>query len=963
MPKTRATFLAGLLLLGASLASSQTINLTAGASSTVLPDGSSVPMWGYNCGKPDSTTNTPTATCAALNPNAGGGWSPVIITVTGSSLQINLTNNLPNPVPTSLVIVGQFGGGLGQTATTAPSPSHASYYTTWPIANSGPAFTPPAQAARVQSFATEVPSGNTTQLTWSNLRPGTYLIESGTHPSIQGAMGLYGMLVVTTPPGNSSPGTAYPNVSYSAEVPLLMSEIDPRQNSAVAAAVATPGFSESATYGPTAAGPVVSVNVINGGANYTSAPTVTFSGGGGSGATATAVTNSAGAVTAINIVTGGSGYISPPTVILSGGGGTGASATAVLQGLTANSLAHCNGGAAACYPPVVNYTPLYYLFNGVAFDKTNAAKSLFAAQSGSASGPVTGNVLVRFVNAGLRMHVPSIVGAQTGGSNVNGFSLIAEDGNPLPGVPRVQNEVFMAAGKTYDVMLNAPTPTAALPLPVFDRQLSLSANAIARDAGMLAYISVNGGKLPSAGSIGAAKAVPDTYNALFAGVTFNVTDPSKGVIANDTNVYGVTLLAQASNGTVTLSKNGTFTYVPNSTATSDQFSYCANGTVTGTTCSSGVTATVTLGPSSVQNTAGVTCTAPTFNASVSGYFATKGPGLLAYCKDGAGLPITIDTTTITPGSGLTVQVDPNGGFTASASSAVSTFTFQAQNSQNGHSATMTATINFPPGGGLVVNVVDGQDKKTAISDYRWIIEEDRTFFVDPKCAQNPPSSGCPNSANGVVPNFGTNFHTSYMPVIATGCTGAASCGSGQTVQGQPVTLPAFTDPSKVALCSSVPANTPCLDPNKRYYISVLPGDAAQPFISGWGGAPDCSTTGQTAGKCGHGMGGAPIPKGLDYKSQSITVLTQPSPYQTATLSVFVFEDDYPLNGEHDAGGGVDVLSPNEPGLGGFQITLDDSAGGTGDATGTPTYDMFNMPLTNSLAGTKDPATGNDACPI
>src|SRR5205814_3345623 len=48
---------------------------------------------------------------------------------------------------------------------------------------------------------------------------------------------------------------------------------------------------------------------------------------------------------------------------------------------------------------------------------------------------------------------------------------------------------------------------------------------------------------------------------------------------------------------------------------------------------------------------------------------------------------------------------------------------------------------------------------------------------------------------------------------------------------------------------------------------------------------------------------------------------------------------------------------------GFQITLFDDAGGTGDATGQPTYDMFNMPLTNSLAGTIDPTTGLDACPI
>src|SRR5207302_2381784 len=37
--------------------------------------------------------------------------------------------------------------------------------------------------------------------------------------------------------------------------------------------------------------------------------------------------------------------------------------------------------------------------------------------------------------------------------------------------------------------------------------------------------------------------------------------------------------------------------------------------------------------------------------------------------------------------------------------------------------------------------------------------------------------------------------------------------------------------------------------------------------------------------------------------------------------------------------------------------------GSGDSTGQPTYDMFNMPLSNALAGTIDPTTGMDACPI
>src|SRR5205085_8482297 len=84
----------------------------------------------------------------------------------------------------------------------------------------------------------------------------------------------------------------------------------------------------------------------------------------------------------------------------------------------------------------------------------------------------------------------------------------------------------------------------------------------------------------------------------------------------------------------------------------------------------------------------------------------------------------------------------------------------------------------------------------------------------------------------------------------------------------------------------------------------------------------------------------------------------------AKLSVFVYEDDFPLNGENDAGGGTGTtVAPNEPGLGQFNLILFDDAGGTGDATGQMTYDMFNQPLSNSLAGVIDPSTGKDSCPI
>src|SRR5207237_6838086 len=81
-------------------------------------------------------------------------------------------------------------------------------------------------------------------------------------------------------------------------------------------------------------------------------------------------------------------------------------------------------------------------------------------------------------------------------------------------------------------------------------------------------------------------------------------------------------------------------------------------------------------------------------------------------------------------------------------------------------------------------VLDGADKTTEITDYRWVIEEDRTFYVDPNCTTNTatPPAGCPvQTGTTVPPTFGVNFHTSYMPLVAAGCTGQLSCEGGQTI--------------------------------------------------------------------------------------------------------------------------------------------------------------------------------------
>ena len=146
-----------LLLLGATAAiAQQTISLTAAPAATpmTLPDGSTVPMWGYTCGGVTGTAQTAgPLTCSSLNP-AAKSWSPIVITVPyGDDLQISLTNSLTfngNNIPTSLVIAGQLGGGLGTTPAASASPSHENFSTTWPIANTGPVFVPPSQGPRVE---------------------------------------------------------------------------------------------------------------------------------------------------------------------------------------------------------------------------------------------------------------------------------------------------------------------------------------------------------------------------------------------------------------------------------------------------------------------------------------------------------------------------------------------------------------------------------------------------------------------------------------------------------------------------------------------------------------------------------------------------------------------------------------------------------------------------------------------
>jgi len=92
-----------------------------------------------------------------------------------------------------------------------------------------------------------------------------------------------------------------------------------------------------------------------------------------------------------------------------------------------------------------------------------------------------------------------------------------------------------------------------------------------------------------------------------------------------------------------------------------------------------------------------------------------------------------------------------------------TFTYKAKNSQGTQSASAaTVTLTFPAGNGPAIKVVDGKTKSRSPKRFRWIIEEDRTFYVDPTTTTTTAAR------HDDLSNLRSHFHTSYMPVLGAG---------------------------------------------------------------------------------------------------------------------------------------------------------------------------------------------------
>jgi autotransporter-associated beta strand protein len=100
--------------------------------------------------------------------------------------------------------------------------------------------------------------------------------------------------------------------------------------------------------------------IVSGTETYSVAPTVTISGGGGSGATATAVLDGSGLVTGITITAAGNGFSSAPSIAFSGGtilvAGTPPSGTGNDTNFSLLGLAITNPGSGFTSAPTVSFT-------------------------------------------------------------------------------------------------------------------------------------------------------------------------------------------------------------------------------------------------------------------------------------------------------------------------------------------------------------------------------------------------------------------------------------------------------------------------------------------------------------------------------------------------------------------------------------------------------------------------------
>jgi hypothetical protein len=188
------------------------------------------------------------------------------------------------------------------------------------------------------------------------------------------------------------------------------------------------------------------------------------------------------------------------------------------------------------------------------------------------------------------------------------------------------------------------------------------------------------------------------------------------------------------------------------------------------------------------------------------------------------------------------------------------------------------TINVSSG------LTDTNNDPIPVGGFRYVIQEDTTFAVDPN-----------NPATVADDMLSLSFHASNQPVAKDELTASGLSGN--------------TDSDSIVVADVPPG---------RYYISVLPYS-------------------------GHSIGGSPVD--LTLGDATVEVAVQANPIPTAQIAVFLFQDNWPVNGAPD------LPEEDNPGADGelvdwseFNIILEEPAGRYGVAGGQVIADAFGNPI-------------------
>lgn len=444
-------------------------------------------------------------------------------------------------------------------------------------------------------------------------------------------------------------------------------------------------------------GPVV----IMGGTGYTSAPTVAITGGGGTGAIATASINSmTGAVNAIVLNSPGTGYTSAPTLTILGGGGTGASATVQVaqpQAVTVDvqgNLYFADKTTLSLYvlPAATNFqtlqplsilatgfnNPTNVVLDGIGdiyvADKGNSAVYKIAAQTGVKSTPLTGispvgiaadpagNLYVQDANTSSVYEVPvtgpatvTVLGGLTtpSGVAVDSNGVVYSADNSIASITQVKRNAALFA---------------------FGTNTTLTFNATLTDAG-------------NAAATGSART--DTADFTYAAGTANGCAITSNQLASQASGNACTLVGSFAPQAGTGNVSDVLTYLPAASST---------GTITLTATKSGaaVTTTTTIGGQTpaapvyastgteVTFTVTVAASAGTASGSVSVTVDALAP--VTYTLSGTGTA-TVALSGLSAGTHtITAAYATQNGFTGSSTSSPTSFSI----------ATAATTVTWNP---------------------------------------------------------------------------------------------------------------------------------------------------------------------------------------------------------------------------------------------------------------------------